>query len=170
MLLDLVNSGLFEKCSRAGEMAAPESALAGGGNLLGHAMNCAEAENKVAAIDTDNFTVEEVFRENVERDAIVGIVEDGDEHKFVCKVEIGVARGQTLLVEVDGCGHGQFFDAKLSAALTLALFQDREIFLKMRVVFVGFIFLDDGQDGSFVHETAEVVDMAVRVVTGDAVL
>src|SRR5260221_13910621 len=114
-------------------MAAPESALAGGRNLLGHAVNCAEAKNKIAAIDSDNFTVEEVFRDDVERDAIVGIVEDGNEHEFVCDVEIGVACGQTLFVEVDRRRHGERFDAELPAALVLALFQDREILLEMGV-------------------------------------
>ena len=137
--------------------------------MLGHAMNCAEAENEVAAIDADNFTVEKIFREDVERDAIVGIVEGGDEHKFVCNVEIGVARRQTVLVEIDRRGHGQFFYAKLPAALVLALFQDGEIFPKMGVVFVGFIFFDYRQDRGFVHEAAQVVHVAVRVVTGDAI-
>ena len=132
--------------------------------MLRHAMNRAEAKNKVAAIDADDFAIEEVFRNDVEGEAIVGIVEGRDEHEFVRDIEIGVTRGQTLLVEIDGCGHGEFFDAQLSAALIYALFQDGEILLKVHIVFVGLVFFDDSQDRGFVHEAAEVVDVTVRVV------
>ena len=40
----------------------------------------------------------------------------------------------------------------------------------MGVVCVGPVFFDDRQNRGFVNEAAEVVDVAVRVVTGDAVL
>src|SRR5215475_2273928 len=153
-------------------MAASEKGTkgsAGRWDLLRHAVNCAEAEDEVAAIDTDDFAVKEIFRDDVERDAIVWVVEDRDENEFVGDVKVCVACGKALAVEIDRRRHREFLDAKLPAGLILALFENGEIFLEMSVVGVVFVFFHDSQHCSFVDEAREIVNVAVCVVSGYSV-
>ena len=82
-----------------------------GGQLLGHTVDGAEAEDEIAAIDGNDFAAGEKLREGVKSDAVVGIVEDGNKHELVSDVKVGVAGGQTLAVEKDGSGHRKRFDA-----------------------------------------------------------
>ena len=83
--------------------------------LLGHAVESAEAEDEIAAGDADDFAAGEKTGEGVECDAVVRVVEGGDDHEFVGDVEIRVAGGETLVVEIDRRGHGERFDAKGAA-------------------------------------------------------
>ena len=69
--------------------------------LLGHAVESAEAEDEVAAGDADDFAIGEKFGESVEGDAVVRIVEGGDDDDFVGDVKICVAGGEALAIEID---------------------------------------------------------------------
>ena len=117
--------------------------LACAGYLLGHAVDCAEAEDQVSTVDADDFAIEEIFRKDVQRNAVIRIVEDRNENEFVGNVEIGIARGKSLSIEIDWSGHREFFYAKLPPSLIFALFENREILLEMGVISVVFIFLDN---------------------------
>src|SRR5215813_3334493 len=91
--------------------------LASRRDLLSHAVDGAEAENEVAAVHANDFAVEEILGEDIERDAVVRIVENRNKDKFVGDIEIRVAGGETLAVEENRRGHGEFFDTKLPAGL-----------------------------------------------------
>ena len=54
---------------------------------------------KSPTVDSHDLAVGEQFGQNIERKAIVGIVEDRHQHQLVGDVEIGVAGGQALSVE-----------------------------------------------------------------------
>src|SRR5215475_10353141 len=110
-------------------------------------MNGAEAKDKVAAVDADDFAAGEMFGDRVEGDAVIGIVKNRDEDEFVGDVEIGVAGGKTLAVEKNRGGHGKFFDAQRLAVLIFGLLEKGKIFLQMRVIRIGRILFDDGEDG-----------------------
>ena len=75
-------------------------------------MDRAEAEDEVAAINGRDGAAGEERGERVEREAVGGIVEHGHEDDLVGDVEIGVAGGKALAVEINGRGHGQRFDAQ----------------------------------------------------------
>ncbi len=77
-----------------------------GGLLLRHAVQSAEAEHQVCGCDADNVAAGKKFGEFVESEAVIRIVECGDEHDAVRDVEIGVTGRQPLAVEVHGVGHG----------------------------------------------------------------
>ena len=81
--------------------------MAGHGLLLGEAMQCSQAEDQVDAVNTHDLAVREEGGQGIEGDAVVGVIEGGDEDDMVCDVEIGVASRQTLVVEDDGLRHGQ---------------------------------------------------------------
>ncbi len=66
--------------------------------MLGHAVDGAEAKYEIAAVDAGDFAVKKMFGDDVERDAIVRVVEDGNKYKFVGDVEISVTGGEALAV------------------------------------------------------------------------
>src|SRR5260370_37848287 len=132
-------------------------------------MQRAEAEDQIAAGDADDFASGEQAGEGVESDAIVGIVERGDDDEFVGDVKIGVAGGEALIVKINGRGHGKSFDAEGAAVKVFHGLQEGEIFLERNVVGAVGILLDDGDDGGWADEAGKIVDMAMRVVAGDAI-
>src|SRR5713226_9574162 len=74
--------------------------LQGSWLLLGHAVERAETEDEVAAGDAHDFAIGKQTGESIERDAIVRIVERRDDHDFIGDVEIGVAGGEPLTIEI----------------------------------------------------------------------
>src|ERR1041385_2271510 len=110
--------------------------------LLGHAVECAEAENEIAAGNADDVAVGEEAGECVECNAIVGVVEDGHEHEFIGDVEIGVTGRQALAIEVNGFGHGQRLDAQGATLLIFHGAQARQIVLQRHEIRVNAIGLD----------------------------
>src|SRR5262249_11995554 len=107
--------------AQAGESVAKKlSRLSGGrGQLLGHAVDGAKAQDQIAAVDADDFAVRQKFRQGVERDPVVGIVEYRHEDNSVGDVEISVAGRQALAVEKDRRGHGECLDSQRLTVLIL---------------------------------------------------
>ena len=136
---------------------------------MGHAMQCAEAEDQIAAGDADDFAAGEQACERVESYAIVRVVECWDDDEFVGDIKIGVAGGQALIIEINRRGHGERFDAKRAAVQVFHGLQKRVVFLQRDVIGVVRVLLDDGDDGVRTDEAGEIVDMAVRVVAGDSI-
>src|ERR1700682_1423546 len=99
----------------------------------------------------------------------MGVVERRNHDQLVGDVKIGIAGGQALIIEINWRGHGKSFNAKGAAVEVFHGLQQGEIFLKGNVVSVVGILFDDGDDGSRADEAGEIVDMAMRVVTGDAI-
>jgi len=65
-------------------------------------MDGAQAPHQVHGVDADHgptVLAAEAFREDAERDAVVGVVEGGHQHAGVGDEEIGVAGGQAQAVE-----------------------------------------------------------------------
>ena len=82
------------------------------GFLLGEAVEGAEAPDEVDGVDADDFAGGEAGGDDVERVAVVCVVEGGDEDERVGDVEVGVAGGEALAFEEDGRGHGEFDDVE----------------------------------------------------------
>src|SRR5215470_13393570 len=105
-----------------------------GGLLLCHAVDGAKAEDEIAASNADDGAIGKESGERVECFAIVGIVERGNEYKFVGNVEVRIAGGKPLAVEIDRRRHGQSLDAERVAVLIFHGFEKSEVFLKSGVV------------------------------------
>jgi len=130
-------------------------------------MDCAEAENEVAAVNGNDFAVRKKLGESVEGHAIIRIIEDREENKFVGDIKVCVAGGQALSVKENWCGHGKCFDAERFAVLIFHGFEERKIFLQGRVVCIGSIFFDDGDDGCGVGEAGKIVNVSMSIVASD---
>ena len=104
--------------------------------LLRHAVHSAESPNEVARINRDYFARGEQRGQCVERDAVVGIVEDRREHDAVGDVEICVACRQASLFEDDCAGHGKFDDVQRLAGLIARGLQAVKIFAQRFVIHV----------------------------------
>jgi hypothetical protein len=61
--------------------------------LLRHAMNCAQAPDKVSAVYADDLTIWKHVGKNIERTAIIRIVEGRHQNQAVGDIKIGVAGG-----------------------------------------------------------------------------
>src|SRR3989441_4798529 len=85
--------------------------------LLRHAVQCAEPPDQISAVDADDLAVGEEVSEDVEGEAVVGIVEDGNENEAIGNVEIGVAGGEAASFEEHWAGHGEFDDGERLAIL-----------------------------------------------------
>src|SRR6476646_8228312 len=83
--------------------------------LLRHAVNRAQAPDKVSAVDADDLTIGKQISQDIERVAIVGVVEGRNQNQAIGDVKIGVAGGQALSAEGDGAGKRQFDDLQLAS-------------------------------------------------------
>src|SRR5579863_3202529 len=63
------------------------------GLLLGHAVHGAEPPDQVAGVNSDDLARREQISKNFEGYAVIGIVENWNQHQAVCDVEIPIARG-----------------------------------------------------------------------------
>ena len=96
------------------------------------------------------------------------MVEAGQDDDFVRDVEVRVAGGEALAVLFDITGRGQIDDAP---RFSLRIAQGGEastVLAQEGVVFVGGVFLDNGDHRVRVDETGQVVDVAVGVVADNA--
>src|ERR1700693_6629689 len=59
-----------------------------GGLLHGHAMEGAETEHQIAAVNADHLARRKQLRERVKRDAVVRVIERWHQHQTVRDVEI----------------------------------------------------------------------------------
>ena len=100
--------------------------------------------------------------------AVGWIVEGRHEHDAVADVEVHVARRQTLSVEEERPRQRNRDHPQRAPAQVAHCPQAPEVVGQRRVVVVAGVGFDGGHDGVRAHETRQVVDMAVRVVTGDA--
>src|SRR6266404_6456049 len=83
-------------------MIAQKRMLLGSRLLLGHAVERAKSEDEIAAGNAHHFAVWKQARERIQSHAIVRIIERWDEHDLIGDVEICVACGKALPIEIDG--------------------------------------------------------------------
>src|ERR1035441_9783239 len=136
--------------------------------LLGEAMEGAEAPDEVDGVDADGFAGGKAGGDDVERVAILRIIEGGDEDERVGNVEVGVAGGEALAGKDNRRGHGKLDDLEGLAAQVAGGAEAVEIFGEEEMVLVGGGGLDAGEDGVFGDEASYVVDVAVGIVAGAA--
>ena len=135
-------------------------------------MEGAEAPDEVDGVDTDDLAGGEAGGDDVERAAVVRIIEGGDEDEAVGDVEVGVAGREALTFEDDGRGHGEGDDAEGLAFVggvgAAEGVEAVEVLGEREVVLVGGVGLDTGEDGVWRDEAGDIVDVAVGVVAGTA--
>ena len=119
-------------------------------------------------MDADHGAVGEAFGDGVESVAIVGVVEGRDEDQAVGYVEVGVGGGEALALEEDGCGHGERKYLKGLAVQVAGFVEPLEVLGERKVVLVGSVGLDGGEDRVGADEAGYIVDVAVGVVPGAA--
>ena len=132
-------------------------------------MERAEAPDDVGGVDADNLAVREEGLEDVGC-LVVGKAAVSGENNFpVGDVEIGVGGRKSLIVVEDDVRHREFDDGGLLAVGKATTVEHLEVFLKGLIVLVPSILLYGGDDGVGCDKAREVVDVAVGVVTHDAV-
>src|SRR6266436_5526916 len=85
--------------------------------LLGHAVQRAESEDEIAAGNANHFAIWKQAGERIQGHAIVRIIERWDEYDLIGDVEICVACGKALPVEIDGRRHRESFHAQHPSVL-----------------------------------------------------
>jgi len=140
------------------------------GFLLGEAVEGAQAPDQVDGVDADYFAVGEAAGDDVEGVAVVAVVEGGDEDERVGDVEVGVAGREALAFEDYGRGHGEFDDLEGLVVKVAEAAETVEVFGEGEMVFVAGVALDAGEDFIFADEAGDVVDVAVGVVAGAALV
>ena len=133
-----------------------------------HAVHGAESPDQIAGIDGDDFARGEQFRQRVQSDAVVGIIEDGDEDNAVRNIEVRVAGGKAALLEDHGTRHGKFGDGQGLAVLIAGGAEAAKILAQRLVIDVTGVIFHYGYNRMRGDEAGEVVDVAVGVITGDA--
>jgi len=131
-------------------------------------VECAEAENQIHGVNADDGPRGEQFGQDAECATVERIVEGGHEHGGIADIKVGVTGGEAEALEVERAGHGQTDDMRASTVLQAHGFQAFAIFFQDAMVGIaGIAFLGE-DDGAGIDETAEIVDVAVGVVAGDA--
>ena len=130
-------------------------------------MEGAEAPDQVDGSGCRRLSCGEAGGDGIEGDAVVGVVEGGDEDERVGDIEVGVAGGEALALEVDGGGHGQGDDLEwLTVGVRGGGVEAFEVLGQWEMVLVSGVGLDAGEDGVGCDEAGNVVDVAVGVVAG----
>ena len=129
-----------------------------------------QTPNQIAAVDPHHLAAGKEISQQIERLAVVGIVERGHQHQPVRDIEIGIACGQPLALKDDRRGHGQLNDGEWPALRIARRAQPLQVLRQGQMILVGGIWLRDGDDGNGTNETSDVVHVAVRVIPGDAAI
>src|SRR5260370_23501637 len=73
--------------------------LRSGDVLLGHAVERAQAQHQIAAVNGSPAMVRKSASQCVQSSAVIGVVERGHQHQAVGDIEIRIARRQALSLE-----------------------------------------------------------------------
>ena len=119
-------------------------------------------------MDADDFPLRKKLGKNVQRHAVVGIVEGGNQNQTVGDIEIGVTGRQALATKDHRPRHRQLDQRELLIVQRAGGFEAGKVLGQRSVVGVAGIRLDGGHNGGGSDEAADVVDVAVRVVAGDS--
>ena len=136
--------------------------------LLRQTVKGPQAPDEVDGVDADDFAAGKAVGNDVERVTVVGVIEGRHQHESVGDVEVRVAGRETLTLEDDRRGHGQFANIERLLFEIAGGAQAIEILRERYVVLVSGVRLDAGEDGVGRDEAGDVVDVTVRVVTGAA--
>ena len=156
----------YELCWRS--RTVPHSVLrtsrSARGLLLRKTVQRPESPDEIDGVYSDDGTIGEAIGEDVQRDAVIGIVERRDDHDAVGDVEVRVARGESLAVHDDRAGEGKVDDLEPPLDVTGRVLEPLPIVDGALVVLIGRIGLEGEDDRVASDEAGDVVHVAVRVV------
>src|SRR4029077_7693385 len=115
------------------------------GLLLRHAVDGAQAPDKVATMDPHNLAAGKETSNDVECDPIIRIVEGRDQDKIVGDIKVAIAGGQPLSPEDDRAGKRQFDDFQLASLKISSSAQAAQVFLKRFIVSVAALGFNGGK-------------------------
>src|SRR5262245_1361239 len=127
-------------------------------------MNRAEYPDQIYAINTYDATVGKTPLQNFASLRVVRMAIGGNQDRFVSDVEISVASGQTLILEIDRPRHWQFYDSQRLAVL---IFHPQQAFVVIdqnSVIFVPGIVFDHCDDRVRRDEPRQVINVPIGVV------
>src|SRR5271165_6108113 len=119
-------------------------------------------------MDAADCVLREDLGENAESFAVIGIVESGYQNDAIGDIEIGVAGGKPLFIKDYRRRHWQFDDFERLPVRTSSCLQPLQVLGKRQLVLVRCIWLSRGYDFVFGNKTGDVVNVAVRIVSGTA--
>src|ERR1700730_16238616 len=131
-------------------------------------MHRSKAPDQISGVDAYDLAIGEEVSEDIQGDAVVGIIEHRDQDDAVGDVKVRVAGGEPVLLENNGAGHRKFDDSEGLAILIDGGAQTSNVFSQRLVVGVVRVGLDGGYDRVGSDKAGDVVDVAVSVVAGDA--
>src|SRR5882672_10394915 len=136
--------------------------------LLSETMQGAQPPHEIDGVDPYDRSVIDQVRKDAERYAVLRVVEGRHQDGAVRDVEVRIARGETLSLEGERSGHREIDHLDLGAILESHRLQALTVFLQCAIVRVVRVRLPAQRDRAGVDEAAQVVDVAVRVVTRDS--
>src|SRR3974377_733167 len=110
-----------------------------GGLLLRHAVQRAQYKDEISTTNAYYGSTGKRLGDDVERDAVVGVVEHWHQHKAIRDVEVGVACRKALPIEIDRGGHGELDDAQGLAGLVGGFFLPSKVFRQGVGFWVGLV-------------------------------
>src|SRR5665213_3604734 len=131
---------------------------------LREAVQRSETPDQIHRVNAADRAILEQPAQNAKRDAVVRIVESRNDDGGVANVKIRVARGQPHAVKIKRREHRQLDDFRLAAVFEPQILNALPIFRERLVIFVARIFFAHEHERPRIHETANVINMAVRVV------
>ena len=147
-----------------------EGASYSGRLLLRDAVQRAKAPNEFVTVDRNDFAAREARGDDrVGLGVAFFLAEIRHEHRAVDDEKIRVAGRHRLAVKGERLGHGQLNDVELLAFRSPEHLQTLQVFREDFVVRVALVGLDHGDETVGFVETRDVVDMAIGVVTDDAI-
>src|SRR4029077_4386814 len=115
----------YRACSSRGLCVSVVKALRG--LLLRHAMHSAKTPYEISRVDGDDFALRKKLRQGVQRDTVVGTIENRRENDSVSNVEISVACGKSAAFEDNRLRHGDLYNIERPAVLIASGLQAAEV-------------------------------------------
>src|SRR4029077_6807217 len=131
-------------------------------------MHGAKTPYEISRVDGDDFALRKKLRQGVQRDTVVGTIENRRENDSVSNVEISVACGKSAAFEDNWLRHGDLYNIEGPAVLIASGLQAAEVGAERAVIRVFRVGLDHGDHGVGRDEAGQVVDVAVGVVAQNA--
>ena len=75
-------------------------------------MDGAKSPDQISTINSHHVALGKDVGEDVEGDAVIGVIKNRDEHNSICDVEICVAGGKAATFKLKGSGHREIDDGK----------------------------------------------------------
>src|SRR5258708_18734152 len=136
--------------------------------LLGKAVKRAKSQYEVNRVDADDLPVFEQFTEYAQGKAVIRIIKCRNQHCGVGDIEVGVAGRKPPPAKEQWRRHGQGNHSWPGAVLEPQILHALPVFGQWPVVRISAIFLPDQYQRARVHKTANVVYVAMGIITDGA--